>query len=481
MRRAGVLAAIAVAALLAGQARSPSASVAGLVPAPAARGADAASDTLIHADSARAAGFTGKGVTVAVVDTGIDERNPDLADAVVAEHCFVPPDGCPNGAAEQDGPGSGQDDQGHGTEVAGVITGNGGTAPVGVAPEAKLVVVKVTDRNGRTSTSQIIAGLNWILRTRPEVRIVNVSLAGDILLSGKCDNLGPLVAYGAVVAALRARGTLVFAPTGNNGSRFSVSAPACFHATVAVGAVYSQDFGPYTVPLVCKDPVTGPDQIACFSNTSSELDLLAPGAPIQSTALGGGRSDFAGTSAASAEAAAAAAVLMQADPTLSADQVEAVLEKTGAQIGDPRSNAATPRVDITAALSSVLGRQIPILPPAGGTPPAGPPTLGAPTVPVVSMAFRPVSFGSVRVGRTARRTLAIRNTGNGYLTVRVSSPAAPFTARPAKLLIAPGGRAGLSLSFSPARAGSYSRPLRLTTDDRTAAAITLPLRGSGVR
>ena len=74
----------------------------------------------------------GHGVTVGLLDTGIDEHNPDLADAVVAEHCFVPPDGCPDGTAEQDGPGSAQDDQGHGTEMAGLITGNGTTAPIGV-------------------------------------------------------------------------------------------------------------------------------------------------------------------------------------------------------------------------------------------------------------------------------------------------------------------------------------------------------------
>ncbi len=71
-----------------------------------ARSHDSSSDALIHADAARAAGFTGKDVTVAVLDTGVDDRNADLADSIVAEHCFVPPDGCPNGGAEQDGPGS---------------------------------------------------------------------------------------------------------------------------------------------------------------------------------------------------------------------------------------------------------------------------------------------------------------------------------------------------------------------------------------
>jgi subtilisin family serine protease len=218
---------------------------------------DASSDALIHADAARAAGFTGAGVTVAVVDTGIDERNPDLAGALVAEHCVVPPDGCPNGTGEQDGPGSARDDEGHGTEIAGLIAGNGTTAPVGVAPGAWLVAVKVTDRNGRTSTGQIVAGLQWVLDRRPDVRVVNVSLAGDILLSGSCDSLTPALAqYSSVIRTLLARGVLVFAPSGNAGSRFSMGAPACFHSTVSVGAVYSQAFGPYTAPFVCRDATT---------------------------------------------------------------------------------------------------------------------------------------------------------------------------------------------------------------------------------
>ena len=474
--------AIAVAAVWAsGPAARQSASTAAFRPAVAARGSDVASDTLIRSDSARAAGFAGKGVTVGLVDTGIDEHNPDLADAVVAEHCFVPPDGCPDGTAEQDGPGSAQDDQGHGTEMAGLITGNGTTAPIGVAPDAKLVVVKVADHNGRTTTAQIVAGLNWLTLNYPGVRLVNVSLAGDILLSGSCDGLGQLIGYSSVITGLRARGTLVFAPTGNGGSPFSISAPACFHAAVAVGAVYSQNFGSFTVPLVCKDAVTGPDQIACFSNTSTELDLLAPGAPIESTALGGGGVSFAGTSAASAEAAAAAADLLQADPTLSADQVEAVLEKTGAQIGDPRTNAATPRIDVAAALSYVLGRPIPLVAPAGAPPPNQPPTLSAPTVPVAELRLHPVSFGSVRIGATARRTLVIRDSGNGFLTVRVGQFAEPFAARPAKLVIRPGGRATLQLTFHPRRAIAYSRPLRLITDDRTAAVVTISVRGTGRR
>ena len=453
-----------------------------VLPGASARSHDAASDALIHADATRAAGYTGTGVTVAIVDTGIDEHNPDLADSIVAEHCFVPPDGCPNGAAEQDGPGSAQDDQGHGTAVAGLITGNGGTAPAGVAPDASLVVVKVTDRNGRTSSAQIIAGLNWILDNHPEVRAINVSLAGDILLSGTCDNVSQnLKPYATVIDTLRARGTMVFAPTGNSGSRFSIPAPACFHSTVAVGAVYARSFGSYTVPLVCSDPTTAANQVACFSNSSAELDLLAPGAPIETTALGGGLFNFAGTSAASAEAVGAAAVLLQADPSLTPDQVEAALQETGVPVTDPRTHVTTPRLDVAAALSSVLGKPIPLLPTPLSNAPTTPPTLGQPTVPVATLALRPIAFGSVRLGSRTSKTLVVRNTGTGFLTVRIGSLTAPFTSRPAKLVIPQGGLARVTLTFRPTRATTYSRPLKLATDDPTAASITIPLSGRGKR
>ena len=75
-----------------------------------------------------------------------------------------------------------------------------------------------------------------------------------------------------------------------------MTSPACLHDVVAVGAVYSRSFGPFTAPSVCRDTVTAPDEIACFSNSGTELDLLAVGAPFTV-----GTTSLAGTSAASAQ------------------------------------------------------------------------------------------------------------------------------------------------------------------------------------
>lgn len=447
-----------------------------------ARAADVSSDSLIHADASRALGYTGKGVTVAVIDTGIDDHDPDFAHRVTAEHCFVPPDGCPDGTGEQDGPGSAQDDEGHGTSIADVIAGDGSVGPVGVAPDASLVVVKVADHNGRTSAAQIVAGLNWVLAHHPEAKFVNVSLGSDVMLSGDCNGLtASMSAYGAAIDALRAQGASVFSSSGNSGSRYSITAPACIHAAVAVGAVYSRSFGSYTAPFVCRDTKTAADQIACFSNSSTELDLLAVGAPVDAADLGSGDSLLAGTSAAAAQAAGAAAALLQADPQLTPDALLSLLERTGVPITDPRNHFTTPRIDLAAALGAVLGQAVPLPSPPGSTETGAAPTLSAPTVPRADLSVAPISFGSVALTRAVTRRLVVRNSGTGYLTVRVSTSLPAVSARPAKLVIPSSGRGTLLVTFRPLRARVYRGQLRLATDDPSAPRIAVAVRGAGRR
>ena len=441
--------------------------------------ADASSDALIHADATRALGYTGMGVTVAVLDTGIDDHDPSLVRSVVAEHCFVPPDGCPDGTAEQDGPGSAQDDHGHGTAIADVIAGTGSDGPVGVAPDASLVVVKVADRNGRTSAQQIVAGLDWVAQHHPEVKVVNVSLGSDILLSGDCSTLtSTFRAYADAVDELRAQGATVFASSGNGGSRASLTAPACIHDAVAVGAVYSRGFGKYTAPFVCVDKTTAADQVGCWSDGGTELDLLAAGGPIDVADLGSGDSLLAGTSFASAQAAGAAAVLLQADPALTPDALLSLLESTGVPITDPRNRLTTPRIDLAQALGAVLGAPVPLLPPPGPAP-TGEPTLSTPTVPRASLSLKPITFGSVGLARTVTRRLSVRNSGTGTLTVRLATSLPSVSVRPARLTIASSHAATVRLIFRPTRAGVYRGRLRLETDDPAAPHIAVAVRGSG--
>ena len=104
------------------------------------------SGALIRADKARAEfGVSGRGVNVAVIDSGIDLSHPDLSDNIVAQHCFTQ-GGCPPNNTDEGN--SAQDTNGHGTRVAGIITGRGTTGPLGIAPDAGIVAVRVMDDRG---------------------------------------------------------------------------------------------------------------------------------------------------------------------------------------------------------------------------------------------------------------------------------------------------------------------------------------------
>lgn len=122
----------------------------------------------IGAPKAWAAGYTGKGVKVALLDTGVDDTHPDLADRISEERSFV------------DGVSSAKDGHGHGTHVASTIVGSGAAAGgkyKGVAPDAKLIVGKVLNDVGYGTDSEIIAGMEWAAHS--DAKIISMSLGTD--------------------------------------------------------------------------------------------------------------------------------------------------------------------------------------------------------------------------------------------------------------------------------------------------------------
>jgi subtilisin family serine protease len=317
--------------------------------------ATAESVPLIHANELRSQGITGAGVVVAVLDTGVDTRHPDLAGDIVDQACFCAnADGsgcCPGGGTQAMGSGAAEDAQGHGTNVTGIITGSGAVAPVGVAPDAKIVAIRVLDANGVASgTAQVLSGLDYVLKSRPEVKVVNLSLVFGAF-PGTCDNVASYsMAFAQAIGALKARGTIVFASSGNDGLSNQIGLPACIGSAVAVGAVYDSNVG--TISFGCTDSTTAADQVTCFSNSSSAVDLLAPGAAITSSGIGGGTVTFLGTSQAAPHAAGVAALLLQAKPGLTPDQIETALKASGVPDTDPKSGLTIPRIDAKAALDA---------------------------------------------------------------------------------------------------------------------------------
>jgi subtilisin family serine protease len=235
---------------------------------------------LVHASS---------GVGVAVVDTGIDLSNSDL-NAVSGINCIK------SGTAAQD-------DNGHGTNVAGVIGAKDqGSGVVGVAPGTKLISVKVLNNKGTGTLSQILCGINWVTANAAalNIKVANMSLDGSGTNDNNCGNTNKDAEHQAICASIAAGVTYV-ASAGNSSTSFDKSVPASYPEVLTVTAMTDTDGLPGGLgPAPCikgqKD-----DTYASYSNyASTAIDqthtIAAPGTCVVSDQLGGGLSTYYGTS-----------------------------------------------------------------------------------------------------------------------------------------------------------------------------------------
>lgn len=309
---------------------------------------------LANIDTAQNLGLTGSGITVALLDSGYDSDHVDLADDLVGEACFCgsgPTGCCPGGGSVEVGTGSAEDDNGHGTNVSGIVTGAGNVAPAGGAPDAGVVAVKVLDFESKfCCTSNIVAGLDWVIQNRPDVDIVSMSLGTLATYSADCDTVNSAtMSLASAIDTLRSMGVAVFASSGNDGSSSQMTAPACIANAISVGAVWDADFGQVQMST-CSETSTAPDQITCFSNSSGTTDLVAPGASTSATGIGGGMSTLTGTSQAAPLAASCAALMLEDDPTLLPEDIEAFLEMSPTRLTDAKNGLDYPRVDCRDAI-----------------------------------------------------------------------------------------------------------------------------------
>ena len=301
-------------------------------------------------------GFGGAGMKVAVIDSGVDTDHIDLRTRLVGEQCFCSSTTgsggcCPNAQATQGGAGAAEDDNGHGTNVSGIIVGQGNVAPRGAVPEAQLVVVKVLDRNnGFCCSSDVVAAMDWIAANHPDVDVVNMSLGTSAVFAGDCDNASSYTqAMAAAVNALVARGAVVTVSTGNDHNSSMTEAPACVRNAVGVGATWDFSGGAVTF-LGCTDPGTAPRQPACFANRSTTTDLYAAGAYVTATGFNGATSTYGGTSQAAPMVAACAAALKQAAPASTVDQRVEAMRLAPTRVTDPVSGRSYPFLDCVDAL-----------------------------------------------------------------------------------------------------------------------------------
>jgi hypothetical protein len=174
--------------------------------------------------------------------------------------------------------------------------------------------------------------------------VINMSLVSDMVYPGECDAQdGFTRSFARVIGMLRDGGTLTFAASGNGGETSAISAPACVHAAVGVGAV------------------TKRDRVASFSNSSTAIDLLAPGAGILSDGPGGSTAILSGTSMAAPHATGTAALLLAINPALAADAVESMLESSGVYLTDTRNGLTRPRVNALSSMNAAWNQAAPVL------------------------------------------------------------------------------------------------------------------------
>lgn len=290
---------------------------------------------LVGAPEAWAAGYTGKGVKVAVLDTGVDASHPDLAGVIDGTASFVP------------GESATDDVNGHGTHVVSTIVGTGAASNgdnKGIAPDADMIVGKVLGGpEGYGQDSWIIAGMEWAVQQGADV--VSMSL-GDTMPSDGSDPMSQSV------DALSAQyGTLFVIAAGNAGPE-SISTPGAAASALTVAATDKQD------------------QLAYFSSTGPlaysggmKPDLAAPGVDItaaRSQQMTDGAEGLyrtiSGTSMATPHVSGAAAILAQQHPDWTGAQLKEHLMSSAKGLADYYSpyEVGTGRLDVAAAVKTTV-------------------------------------------------------------------------------------------------------------------------------
>ncbi|TLX86128.1 MAG: hypothetical protein E6K97_11615 [Thaumarchaeota archaeon] len=242
---------------------------------------------------------------IAILDTGIDLNHPDLN--VYRNVSFIP------------GGKTGDDDNGHGTHVAGIAAAkDNGKGVIGAAPGARLWSVKVCDKAGECKVSDMIKGIEYITQHADEIDVVNISVETP---------LSPALNR-AISASVKAGVTYVVA-AGNYGHDASTTSPASDPDVMTVSAIADSD-GKCggTGPALKAHNVTD-DSFAHFSNFGPSVAIAAPGVDILSTYLKGGYAIDSGTSMAAPSVAGAAALIKAGDPNMSPEGVKKALLGTG--------------------------------------------------------------------------------------------------------------------------------------------------------
>ena len=282
--------------------------------------------------------YTGAGVVVAVIDSGVDYTHPDLSGGYLGGYDFVNEDTDP------------MDDHGHGTHVAGIVAGNG-NAFKGTAPDVQFLALKVLDASGKGFDSAVIRAIEHAVNpdgdplTQDAVDIINLSISS--LETGMADHPVTIAVENATAA-----GVVCVVAAGNRGEegRASITAPGNARSAITVGAMDQEE-------EVAAFSSQGPSgSIKAFSRPFFGLkpDIMAPGVQIRSTWLGGVYELRDGTSMASPYVAGLVARVIQRFPEWSPMTIKAHLMQQSRDLGDSIWVQGAGMVDDSTPLSYVV-------------------------------------------------------------------------------------------------------------------------------
>jgi len=391
---------------------------------------------------------TGRNVTVAIVDTGVDYTHPDLGGClgpvcrVKDGYDFVNDDADP------------MDDDGHGTHCAGIVAAKGGMK--GVAPDADLLAVKVCDVSGCLN-SLAIAGIDWAVAHGANV--ISLSIGSS---KQPNDGYDPLQ---MIIDAAEEEGVVVVAAAGNEGpGSGTISDTASARKAVSVGADNDKGTASAKDDTVADFSCMGPSAFGRF-----DPDIVAPGVGISSTKLGGGYATKSGTSMATPHVAGAAALLLEHNRSLTPERIKALLIHSAEDIpGHPFQKGAG-LLNISRAIRSEVSASID----------------GSNSWEI--HAFPGMNYSAV---------LKVKNDKGSAVNLSVSM-AAPSDAEgdfevpatlfllPASVYLGPGEGKEVSVSFTAQeglKPGTYGSILLLKSANesiRIPLAVTIPLVGSG--
>ena len=405
-------------------------------------------------------GFAGQGVTVAIMDSGVDPNHPDLGPRwrggsnswfdPHGEHPLVPFDA-----------------DGHGTSMMGVILGgNAGGSYIGVAPEARWVAVKIFNDAGSARISHIQQGFGWLLdpdgnpATDDAPDVVNNSWDFSATVNQCISDLE------AGLQLLKQAGIAVVFAGGNAGPGASTSvSPANNPAAFAVGSVGTQS----SATTVSEFSSRGPS--ACDGTTYPEM--VAPGFAVRTADLtSGGASpgnyvEVFGTSVATPHVAGVMALLLSAFPEMSPVTLESALKMSALDLGSAGADNSYGfgLVDAQAAFALLNDALLSLIDP----------------VEPVNDGILP--YGHLPVGSTSTRTIRLQNDGLGFLFIEavriVGSPSFAITANNCGQLLASGQSCLVSVRFAPTVHQGFAASLEVASNGSVSGLSAVTLSGTG--